>query len=148
MTRSRRRSTTRTTPHVHDDLHVSHERLSAFAQADRDMQVATLAVLRERASDDGNHLVMSFAGIFVAVLLAATVTPVVITDAQLWWVAPLATLVVGAVLFLALLPSLLPALRASNRTQQAVVWVAAYEDELARWRSMPGRVGRTWRRSH
>lgn len=148
MPRIRRRKTTRTTPHVHDDFDVSPARLAAFARADRDMQVATLAVLRERASDDGNHLAMSFIGIFLAVLIAATITPVVITEPGLWWVSPVATLAIAVVLLLALLPLLLPAMHASNRRQQAVVWVAAYEDELARWRTMPGRAGRAWRRVH
>lgn len=148
MPHTRRRKTTRTTPHVHDDFDVSPERLAAFARTDRDMQITTLAVLRERASDDGNHLAMSFTGIFVAVLIAATVTPVVITDAGLWWVSPIAALVIAVVLLLALLPLLLPAMHASDRRQQAVVWVAAYQDELARWRTMPGRAGRAWRKAH
>ena len=148
MPRIRRRKTTRTTPHVHDDFDVSPERLAAFAQADRVVQIATLAVLRERAGDDDNHLMMSFAGIFVAVLVAATVAPAVVTDPDLWWVSPITTFVVGIVLLLALLPSFLPAILASNRRQRAIVWVAAYEDELARWRTMPGRAGRAWRKAH
>jgi hypothetical protein len=154
----------RRTPHVYEDGRVSLARVAAFADDTMDSQLRTLSILRARASNHWANT-LGLLGIVFAleVGLGAALTPVlpqaarakVSSDtpslfglrddviARLW-------LYVGGwlVLLVILATFALLAYRFTRETTRAQVLLAAYESELRRRESAPGRYWRKWRRAH
>lgn len=56
-------------PHIHLDIAVTSERLDAFADAEIDVQLSTLAVLRERAADSSSTE-LAIVGVAIAIIVA------------------------------------------------------------------------------
>ncbi|GAA5204613.1 hypothetical protein GCM10025773_39480 [Microbacterium jejuense] len=118
------------------------ERLRAFAHDDLDAQREALAILRTRAAHDGEHLAMALVGIFVA-LVAAFGIPMIMAATEVpTWLTWGGVSVVAIITFVFVMRAMVNISQGSKERSHAAAWVGAYEDELARWRNMPGRAGR------
>jgi ribose 1,5-bisphosphokinase PhnN len=127
--------------HVHKDSAATVARVLAFGQASPETQLAVLSELRSRVTDNSLTVEIAFgaAAISLAALFVGQqhVAPTTVT-----WPSQL---VVGLFLVVALSPIFLPQLRRSRSQTVAAVWLAAYEDELARRWLATGRRARQWR---
>ncbi|MBD3940677.1 hypothetical protein IF188_03060 [Microbacterium sp. NEAU-LLC] len=124
------------------------ERLRAFALDDLDAQRQALAILRARAARDGEHLAMALVGIVVAVIAAFGIPMVTAATEVPTWLTWGGVTVVAVITFAFVMHAMAIIGQGSKERSYAAAWVGAYEDELARWRDMPGRAGREWRKSH
>jgi hypothetical protein len=142
----------RNQPHIHDDSDVSSKRLTDFALADRDVQVAVLARLRTTAADESNTLSLSFTSLLIAILLviaAPLVTMKVPPAVRESWLGQLVMVACTVVLLIvALSPVMFFYVMELKRRERAVVWLGAYQDELARRHRLRGREARRWQRAH
>lgn len=93
-------------PYVHADIAVTPERLDAFAEADLEAQLATLAVLRERHADSG-ATETTVLGIAVAIIVAVVVPSTGLLDfsTQGSW-SEYAGRIIGGVVFALIVVSL------------------------------------------
>jgi hypothetical protein len=121
--------------------------VKAFGEQPAHTQFQVLQDLRSRVATD--FAPMSIAISAVALALAALFFPAASTT---WSTNGLSNLIsgviIGVVVVIALAPTLIGIAMDQAARVLAMVWLAAYEDELERRRSMPGLVGRRWRRSH
>ncbi len=127
---------------------VSVERVDKFAELSRGQQVEILAALRARSVED--NLELAAFGIVIPIVVSLSIGLVGINrlTGPAWanWIAiGVASFLVAGSIMLVLSVLVLPR---ESRRKNALTWLAAYEDEIARRRSMPGREGRMWRRSH
>lgn len=140
--------------HIYADTDVTMERLQLFALDTHQEQVRTIATLRAAAADDSNAISLSFGGIAVAFLIALTVpeSPLLggmTIDTISGWIVLLTMSVVLAVIVLvALVPAMILSARDSAHRERAVIWLRAFEDELARYHRQRGRAARRWKRVH
>ncbi|WBU36710.1 hypothetical protein [Homoserinibacter sp. YIM 151385] len=130
------------TPHVHKDRKKLSDRVEAFADSSLAQQRLALAELRVESADRDGPTYLTIVAIVVPVaLVLSPVTPI---EGNPWGAA----LVIG----IAGIPfaiALFVAERVLSRSQRtALMWLRAYEDELARRQLMRGSSGRKWRRSH
>lgn len=139
-------------PHIHNDVDVTTDRLNDFALASRSTQVNVLAKLRAQSADASVTTQLSIASLVLAifVVIAAPLITVQLdpTLASSWWARPILIVALVGVLLLALSPALWDAAKGHVRRERAVVWLAAYEDELARRHRLRGRDARRWQREH
>jgi uncharacterized iron-regulated membrane protein len=142
-------------PFLHPDIAVTTDRLDNFANAEVDDQLATLAALRERGADNGATELAVF-GIAIAVLVALVI-PSGLGDygaiSNVWELLGrvVASIVVGLVIVMMVISGARDWIQRDRRRELAAVWLAAYEDELARRTQSATRVGGhgawlSWRR--
>jgi hypothetical protein len=139
-------------PHIYDDLDVTSSRLTRFALADREEQVAVLAKLRARSVDDSTTITMGFSSLVIAVFLVIA-APLLTLDIdpvlrRSWVAALVLTLLIMFLLLILTAPALVVTAREQARRERATVWLAAYEDELARRHRLRGPFARRWQREH
>jgi protein-S-isoprenylcysteine O-methyltransferase Ste14 len=148
-----------TAVHLHNDLHVTRARVEDFASADFDIQLGVLASLRSNADSQEATQVLAVQSMVVAVLaVLLTFAPGIVPHVKaidygpFWWLQFIAVsigvVVLVVVAVIVVIPVLIDQSRFTRKRQQAVVWLGAYEDELARHRSSRGRAARRWRRTH
>ena len=66
-----------------------------------------------------------------------------------WWVKSIIMLALGLLLAVPVVTIVgVPLILRDIKRKNALVWLAAYEDELARRRGMSGRVARRWQKIH
>lgn len=129
--------------HLHKDEYVTPARVDAFANSDRGTQLAVLAVLTRRATDDSVGIQLS---ITVAALgLLQIFIPGRPLDEGLSWLAaiPLVALVAVTIALVMIAPSL-SSLRQNSTRIRAHVWADAYQAELDRRWAQQTRAGRRW----
>jgi uncharacterized membrane protein YbhN (UPF0104 family) len=139
-------------PHIHNDVDVTADRLKDFALASRTTQVSVLAKLRAQGADDSVATQLSIASLVLAIFVVIAAPLITVEpDPALtssWWARPILTVALVVVLLLALSPALWDAAKGHVRRERAVVWLAAYEDELARRHRLRGPAARRWQREH
>jgi cation transport ATPase len=142
----------KTEPHIHTDVNVTVERLNDFAVASRSAQVEVLAKLRAQSADDSVTTQLSISSLLLAIFVVIAAPLITVqpdpTLLSAWWSKLVLTTVLAGVLFLALSPAIWDAAKGHVRRERAVVWVAAYEDELARRHRLRGPAARRWQREH
>lgn len=129
------------TPHVHKNRDDLDRRVEDFGSASLSVQRAALAELRREASERPGASYLALLAIVIPFIFALQ-PGVEITN-------PWAAAVVGIVfvLFVGLIIAVME--RIISRGQRtSIMWLAAYEDEIDRRRSMRGAEGRRWRREH
>jgi hypothetical protein len=135
--------------HIHGDLDVTLRRVRAFSAADLEVQLQVQAELRRRVNDESNAALFALYGIAIAVvgLFVSPAKGLNLLGLPIW-----ASLVIG--LFLGVvgaavaLPFAIGPVVRSLRRERALIWLAAYEDEIARRRGERGLRGRRWRSAH
>lgn len=139
-------------PHIHNDVDVTTDRLNDFALAGRSTQINVLAKLRAQSADDSVATQLSIASLVLAIFVVIAAPLITVqpdpTLASSWWAKPILIVALVGVLLLALSPALWDAAKGHVRRERAVVWLAAYEDELARRHRLRGRDARRWHRAH
>ncbi|WP_127473894.1 hypothetical protein [Microbacterium sulfonylureivorans] len=136
------------------DTDVTVARLRLFALAPREEQVTTIAALRAAEADVRNTMSLGFGGIAAAFLVALVVPSSPIRNEGMIhtvpeWIIVLSTSVVLALIVLAALaPAMVLSARDAVRQERAVIWLRAFEDELARCHRQRGRAARKWQRAH
>jgi len=159
MTRRGRTSRTRRNrknaiAHIYADTDVTVDRLRLFAVAPHAEHVTTIATLRAAAADESNTMSLGFGGIAAAFLIALAVpaSPLLggrTIDTIPEWIILLSTSVVLAgIVLAALAPAMILSARDAARRERAVIWLRAFEDELARYHRQRGRAARQWQRTH
>jgi hypothetical protein len=129
--------------HLHADEDVTAARVDAFANANRDTQLAVLAELNRRTTDDTLGLQLT---ITIAVFgLLAVLSPGRSLSDDLSWLERGITvgLVVITILAVMIGPSL-SSLRQNKARVRAHVWADAYRTELDRRWADQTRTGRRW----
>lgn len=145
--------------HLHDDDDINLKRLASFADAPPRVQLLVLGQLRLRSEDQEATLLPAIEALAVALLaLLLTVTPdsmrfAVFTeplaDPLGRWITVTTGMVIFALFTAALvLPTIWKSLKADRRRGRAAAWHEAYDRELTRRRSLSGRQGRLWRKTH
>ena len=140
--------------HIYTDTDVTMERLQLFALDSHREQVRTIATLRAAAADESNAMSLSFGGIAVAFLIALTVPAppllagVTIDTFSGWIVLLTMSVVLAVTVLVALAPAMILSARDSAHRERAVIWLQAFEDELARYHRQRGRAARRWKRVH
>lgn len=145
--------------HLNADLDVSRARLEAFGGEDVDSQLRVIAALRARADNQEASQLLGVHSMSIAVLaLILALIPGLVPAASplrwgpyLWVGAVVLFLVVNAIDFIVvvvLAPIMIDQFRVNSKREQAVVWLGACQDELARLRGQTGKSGRAWRREH
>lgn len=135
--------------HIHNDLEVTLGRVQAFGSASLEDQLKVLAELRRRANDESNAAQFALYGIAIAVvgLFVSPAKGLNLLGLPIW-----ASLVIGVFLGLVgaaiALPFAIGPVIRSVRRERAVIWLAAYDDEITCRRSEPGLRGRRWRSVH
>lgn len=139
-------------PHIHNDVDVTTDRLNDFALASRSTQVNVLAKLRAQSSDDSVATQLTIASVVLAIfvviaapLIAMQPDPALATS---WWARLILVVALVGVLLLALSPAVWDAAKGHVKRERAVVWLAAYEDELARRHRLRGAAARRWQCEH
>jgi Mn2+/Fe2+ NRAMP family transporter len=131
--------------YLHKDLDTSTERVSAFGRAPHETQLAVLAELRSRVNDNSTNIEIAIGATAVSlVVLFVGPRQVLPVDAPLPVLA-IVGVVLGVFLGVLLLPMYLAPMLRSGKQTSASVWLAAYEDELARRWLATGRRARQWR---
>jgi uncharacterized membrane protein YqjE len=145
--------------HLHDDDDINLTRLDRFADAPARVQLLVLGQLRLRSEDQEATLLPAVEALALALLaLFLTVTPDSMRFAVLTeplydplgrWITVTTGMVIFALLTAALvLPTIWKNLKADHRRGRAAAWHEAYDRELTRRRSLSGRQGRLWRKTH
>ena len=138
--------------HVYSDTDVTQARLDAFAVASRMEQVRALAVLRAQAADESAAAKLGLSSVLVATLVVvlAPILAIDIDDRVRENPVAVGIIVaaVVAVLLLAFAPALIDMARDQARRERAVIWIEAFEDELARQHRLRGRAARRWQKAH
>lgn len=139
----------RVTEHLHTDVRDVAARTQRFGSATHDTQLRVLKELRMDVAIDSTQPTFTVAALFLA-FVAIVVPPAASIDFQEspWWVTLVVSSVAVVLLAVVLLVALSPLLRQHGRQAVATVWLAAYEDEISRWRSLDTREGKAWRRTH
>lgn len=139
----------RVTEHLHTDVRDVAARTRRFGNANHDTQLRVLKELRMDVAIDSTQPSFTVAALFLA-FVAIVVPPAANLDFQRspWWVTLVVLSVAILLLAVVLLVALSPLLRQHGRRAVAIVWLAAYEDEISRWRSLDTREGKAWRRTH
>lgn len=134
--------------HLYKDHNVTVERVDAFAEDSRAVQLEVLTELRSDINDETLTLSLSALVFAIVIPTAAGFVNVRPLDGEIWAIA-IAMAIVGLVLGLVLAGALgLPVWVERMRRVRAHTWLRAYEDELARRRSQRGRVARRWQAEH
>lgn len=145
--------------HLHDDDEITHERVNSFAEAPTRVQLLVLGQLRLRSEDQEASLLPAVEAMALAILaLFLTITPdsmrfaflaEPIADPVGRWISVTAGMVIFGLFAAALvLPVVWKSLKADRRRGRASAWLEAYDRELTRRRTLSGRQGRSWRRTH
>lgn len=139
--------------HIYADTNVTVERLQLFAQATYEEQVRTIATLRAAAADESDTTSLSYGGIAAAFLIALAVPASPLLGGRvatvLEWIILVAISVALALIVLAALsPAMILSARDLVRRERALVWLRAFEDELARYHRQRGWAARRWKRAH
>ncbi|WP_104193875.1 hypothetical protein [Cryobacterium sp. M25] len=135
--------------HLHKDLDISPAKVRAFGDATYRTQLQVLAELRIRSGDDTTSIEYAVAGLllgFSALIFAPA--KAVSLEGLPWWVSLVGGALLALLFVAVLFPFLIPQALRHHRRRQAIAWLAAYEDEISRRRSMGGREGRVWRMGH
>jgi peptidoglycan/LPS O-acetylase OafA/YrhL len=139
-------------PHIYKDVDVTTDRLNDFALAGRSVQVDVLAKLRSQSADDSVATQLSIASLVLAIFVVIAAPLITVQPdpalASPWWARLILIVALVGVLLVALSPAMWDAAKGHVRRERAVVWLAAYEDELARRHRMRGRAARRWQREH
>jgi hypothetical protein len=139
-------------PHIHSDVDVTTDRLNDFAFASRSTQAHVLAKLRAQSVDDSVATQLSIASLVLAIFVVIAAPLITVQPdpalASSWWARLILIVALLAVLLVALSPALWDAAKGHVRRERAVVWLAAYEDELARRHRLRGPAARRWQREH
>lgn len=139
-------------PHIHSDVSVTTDRLNDFALASRSTQARVLAKLRAQSVDDSVTTQLSIASLVLAIFVVIAAPLITVQPdpalASSWWARLILMVALIAVLLVALSPALWDAAKGHVRRERAVVWLAAYEDELARRHRLRGPAARRWQREH
>ncbi len=142
----------KTEPHIYTDVNVTVERLNDFAVASRSTQVEVLAKLRARSADDSVAIQLSIASLLLAIFVVIAAPLMTVqpdpTLLSASWSKLVLTAALAGVLLLALSPVMWDAAKGHVRRERATVWLAAYEDELARRHRLRGPAARRWQREH
>ena len=134
--------------HLHDTVTLTLEKIDRFADADRLTQLEVIAILRHRASLQSETFELAIYAIAVACLglvVAPSTSNLIGSDAISNAVS---AVVLGFLVIVGLLPLLITHYSARNRAEKASTWLAAYDSELSRRRTMPGIGARRWRKTH
>lgn len=127
---------------------LSLELVDDFAELSRAEQFEVLAILRPRTVEDTIDLPLF--GIILPIIIGLSIgfTNVHPLTGPLWSTVIVSTVIgfVLAVVFGAVIGG--PHIVREARRKEYITLLAAYEDELVRRRSMPGRDGRRWRATH
>ena len=134
--------------HTHKDQNISLERVRAFGDAAQDTHLRVLTELRRRASDDISGIELSLITLLFAVV-AVFVAPTAIALDGLPLLSASAVVFV-VTLILAVVVSLygIPQILSHSKRVRARLWLAAYEDEIARRHSQTGHKARRWKSAH
>lgn len=115
----------RPAPHIYDDVRVTIDRVTRFAVASREEQIAVLAELRSRSADDSATITMGFSSLVIAIfvviaapLLTLDLDPVMRIS---WIAALLIVLGLGIVLLVLMAPSVVLAAKNQARKECATV---------------------------
>ncbi len=139
-------------PHIHDDLNVTTGRLNEFALASRSTQVNVLATLRAQSADGSVATQLTIASLVLAIFVVVAAPLITVQPdpalASSWWARLILIVTLAGVLLLALSPAMWDAAKGHVKRERAVVWLAAYEDELARRHRLRGAAARRWQRAH
>ncbi len=139
-------------PHIHNDVDITTDRLNDFALANRSTQVNVLAKLRAQSADDSVATQLTIASVVFAIFVVIAAPLITVQPdpalATSWWARLILVVALVGVLLLALSPAIWDAAKGHVERERAVVWLAAYEDELARRHRLRGAVGRRWQREH
>jgi len=127
---------------------VSLDRIDAFAELPRDRQLDILTSLRGRSVED--HLELAMFGILLPIVISVSLSFTKIEPLEgPWWVKSIIMLALGLLLAVPVVTIVgVPLILRDIKRKNALVWLAAYEDELARRRGMSGRVARRWQKIH
>jgi len=138
--------------HVHPDAHVTIERVNAFAEAPREIQLIALTELRKKVGDDSNDTQTSIMVAVFGVLAAGVIAPRIVATATPIsnpWVAGIVIGLVAAVaLGITVVPVVVNSVLQAGGRERANLWLRTYEAELERRWKVPGRQGRRWRSLH
>ena len=145
--------------HLRRDDEITLERLAAFAKAPPDVQLLVLGQLRLQSEDQEAARLPAIEAMGLAILaLFLTVTPdnmriAVLTEPIIdplgrWLSVTVGMGIFGLMAAALILPTVWSALKADRKRGRAAAWHDAYDRELARQRTLHGRAGRSWRRSH
>ena len=139
----------RVTEHLHTNVRDVAARTRRFGDSSHDTQLRVLKELRLDVAIDSTQPAFTVAALFLA-FVAIVVPPAVNLDFQEspWWLTLIASSVLMVILGVVLLVVLLPLIKQHSSRAIATVWLAAYEDEISRWRSLDTRAGKAWRRTH
>jgi hypothetical protein len=130
--------------HRHHRLNLSE--LAKFGEAPHATQVTVLAELRRPVGDQSSSVEITLGASALAFITIFFVPTALVPDGAPW----LARIVIGAIVGLGAAAVLIPIfigpyLRTSAQTV-ACVWLAAYEEELARRWASKGKKARRWQR--
>lgn len=119
--------------HIHRELPVTPERVKAFGRAKYGIRLQVLAELRSRADSrlTGSDLAIVAITLSLFIFLVSP-TRGIDFGAMNWVVLIVVSLTLACVLLLALLLLVIPHWRDLWQQRRASVWLAAYEDEIAR----------------
>ncbi len=127
---------------------ISLERVDAFGDLTRGEQLAILSRLRSRGSKDNAEFAVVSILVPIVVSLSIALSRIDPLEGPLW-ARTIALVVVGGAFGLVLAASLgIPLVLRHQRRVNALGWLAAYEDELARRRTLKGREWRRWQATH
>ncbi|TFC86676.1 hypothetical protein [Cryobacterium sp. TMT3-29-2] len=124
-------------PHVFADFDVTPDRVKAFAIELPDVQRRVRAELRHRVADESMTIEFALVGLMLALLgfIVAPANPIHLEDMPL-----LSSFIFGAILAVVGLVILSPfayGLYARHeRRARAIVWLAAFDDEMSRRQNM------------
>jgi hypothetical protein len=130
--------------HLHKTVSVTPAAIHEFVVASPAVQARVLAELRHQIADDSSATEIAF-GATAFALIGLIIAP---KQINLDGVDLLGGLAVGVILGFAAVAALIPlfwgAIVGGKKRARAAVWVAAYEDGLARSWALSGRSARRW----